>query len=194
MRSRSYGFLALVAVLALVGGCKTTVVAPPAPRQPAVVYIIDHGRTSSLLLPDVQGGHVRYAYGDWTYYALARRGFLQGATAILLPTRATLGRMAYPAMRDRRDVRHYFGAKAQDLHPVAVEQARANRLKSRLDNQFVRYRLTLVRNEPYDMEFVWHPTPYTGANSSNRMVARWLRELGCEVEGAALFANWTVVH
>jgi hypothetical protein len=48
----------------------------------------------------------------------------------------------------------------------------------------------------YDLAFVPHPDPDTISHNSNRVVAGWLEQLGCRVEGPVLFAvcGWAAVR
>ncbi|MGH8287112.1 MAG: hypothetical protein ACRETT_15295, partial [Steroidobacteraceae bacterium] len=73
-------------------GCTTTIGAPVHPADPVEVFIIDQGRTASLVIPASSGGMLRYAYGDWRWYALRETGLFRGAAALLWPTQGALGR------------------------------------------------------------------------------------------------------
>ena len=42
----------------------------------------------------------------------------------------------------------------------------------------------------YDLVFVPHPDPYSMFHNSNRVVAGWLEQLGCRVEGTTLLSVW----
>jgi hypothetical protein len=48
----------------------------------------------------------------------------------------------------------------------------------------------MLTNQEADLDFFPHPEPYTEAHSSNRVLAGWLREMGAEVEGDSLIADW----
>ncbi|MGD8699334.1 MAG: hypothetical protein PVJ43_08595, partial [Gemmatimonadales bacterium] len=56
----------LLATTGLVITACTNVIVPPAePLAPQTVFVIDHGRHASLVLPAPDSGLVRYAFGDW---------------------------------------------------------------------------------------------------------------------------------
>src|SRR5688572_25859227 len=82
----------LFATLLFLAGCTTTIVPPSAVAEPARVAVLDHGRHTSLLveLPG-EGAMVRYAYGDWRWYALGQTGVLEGIAA-LSGNKSALGR------------------------------------------------------------------------------------------------------
>ena len=66
--------LAAGLLAATLTGCVTVVRPPAAPADPVEVYLLDHGRTPSLVLPGGDGGSTRWAYGDWRWYALGEHG------------------------------------------------------------------------------------------------------------------------
>ena len=83
----------------LLAGCATVVVAPAAPEDPVPAFLLDHGGHASLVLPAEKGRLVRYAYGDFSWYALGRTGPGTGLAALAGGTPAALGRgeLAGPA-------------------------------------------------------------------------------------------------
>jgi hypothetical protein len=91
----------LGALLALcLSGCTTVVVPPARVAEPARVALLDHGRHASLVLKTAESGMVRYAYGDWDWYAQGTTGAIEGSAAVLWPTRAALGRRRLPGPGD----------------------------------------------------------------------------------------------
>src|SRR3546814_2814263 len=86
--------IALFAVL--LGGCATEIVPPPAPETPVRVGVLDHGRHARLVVELLADRVVRYAYGDWDWYALGRSGPAQAVAALFWPTRGALGRRRLP--------------------------------------------------------------------------------------------------
>ena len=78
------------AVLLLTQACTTVIVPPVAPAEPGPVFLLDHGRHASLVLPRGDDGMVRYSYGEWKYYAQVRTGIGEASAAVLWPTRAGL--------------------------------------------------------------------------------------------------------
>jgi hypothetical protein len=158
--------------------------------EPAHVAVLDHGRHTSLLLA-VPGETemVRYAYGDWRWYALQQTGIAEGIAA-LSGRQAALGRRRLPGPLLPETVSRrvlvgveeaiYFDADAHDVR----------RLIGELDAIFAAKAEERIDNTTYDLEFVPHPEPYGAFNNSNQMVARWLEMLGCRIEGSALYAAW----
>lgn len=182
------------AALPFLIGCTTTIRPPDSVQNPASVYLLDHGRTCSLLLPRHDDATVRYAYGDWNYYALTQIGYWDGMRALCWPTQGALGRMQYPALPDLEAVRRQFSWKSEAIFQIDVETTATRQLLSELDEVFEQNIHTLVNNRLADLRFVHHPEAYTYWNNSNRVMARWLRQLGCEVDGLAFQSSWNVEH
>ncbi|MDX6751744.1 hypothetical protein SH611_18210 [Geminicoccaceae bacterium 1502E] len=180
----------MLAVLApWLAGCGTTIRPPPAPAEPARIAVLDHGRHTSLLVEDGPAGMVRWAYGDWEWYALGRTGPAQGSRALLGPSPAALGRRRLAGPLGPEAVAREVGVPVEQAFYLEVEESRLERLKARLDAIFDRAAGPL-ESARFDLAFVPHPVPYSLAHNSNRVVAAWLEELGCEVEGAAVLASW----
>jgi hypothetical protein len=171
--------------------CPTTVVPPADPADPVTVFLLDHGRTPSLILPAPGGRMTRYVYGDWNYYALRNTGLGDGLNALLWPTQGTLGRRELPGPPDPEAVRDQVRVSIENLYPLVVGGAESERLRARLDAEH-RAGLAAGSAEAYDLEFVPHPVRYTYFHNSNHMVAGWLRELGCSTRGPAFNSLWRV--
>ncbi len=181
-------FIGLVCLAA----CTNVVVPPAAPLRPSAVFLIDHGRHASLVLPGADSGAVRYSYGDWNYYALVKTGFFETSGAALWDTQAALGRRELSGPPTAAGVRRAVRVGIEDLYELTVESDEVRRLRRRLDGLFRANLETRVYNAAYDLEFVHHPRPYTAIYNSNRVVALWLRDLGCRVRGPLLFSRWRV--
>ncbi len=182
----------LLAGSLFVTGCTNVVVPPAAPVQPSPVVLIDHGRHASLVLPGPDSGAVRYSYGDWNYYALVKTGFIETSGAALWGTQAGLGRRELSEPPTAAGVRLAVRVGIEAVYELSVESAEVRRLRRRLDGIFRANLETRVYNAAYDLEFVHHPRPYTAIYNSNRVVALWLRVLGCRVRGPLLFSKWRV--
>lgn len=170
---------------------------PPEPQtltEPVDVYLLDHGRHSSLVLPREQGGVVRYSYGDWRWYVEGRRDLPAGVAAMLWPTDAGLGRGIYPEFEasasDR--FRRLAPEGLVDVYTWQAEAWRVRALRRRLDAYFERAESEPVASEKYGLEFVPHPRGYSAIHQSNLVVARWLRELDFDVRGVPWLSNWRV--
>jgi len=172
--------------------CTTTIRPPAAVEQPERVVLLDHGRHSSLVLPDGRGGFIRYAYGDWTWYARSRTGVLEAIQALLLPSKAGLGRARFAGPLDAGTVDRRTGVVIEQSWTIRVEAARVRGLRSDLEATFEAGRKRAVENPRFGLTFAPHPSAYSYFQNSNHRAAAWLRELGCEVSGPAFAARWRV--
>lgn len=184
----------IVAVLSPLAGCATVVTPPAAPERPAPVFVVDHGRHTSLVLPDGDGGLVRYAYGDWRYYAEGERGVRAGFNALVGRTLSALGRRELAGPADPDVVIDRLRVKVAQVHVVHVEAAAVERLRARLDAIFYAAADALLYNPQMDLEFVPYPVAYSLRHNSNRILAEWLVELGCEVSRYPVLAGWRVAE
>jgi len=182
---------AVAAGLVLAAGCTTTIVPPSGVTDPAPVYVLDHGRHSTLVLPR-PGGAVRYAYGDWTWYAEAKTGVLAGSSGALTPSQGAFGRRLLPGPATEAGVLGGVGVGVEAVHPIDVEAGRAEALRRDLEALYRANLPTRHVNTFYHLDFVHHPETYSAAHNSNHKVAEWLRRMGCRVEGAAFWAAWQV--
>ncbi|MCL7744166.1 hypothetical protein LV476_04260 [Guyparkeria hydrothermalis] len=186
----SFIALASSAVL-LSSGCATTIVPPESVDRPQAVLVLDHGRHSSLVLPHAHG-FVRYAYGDWGWYAEIDTGTIEASRALLWPSRAGLGRSLTGEPATEQGVREGLRVGIQDIHEVTVDMDRVTALRSSLEAYHRANAAGAKYNAVYDLTFVEHPEPYAFWNNSNHKVAEWLRRLGCAIEGSAVWAWWRV--
>lgn len=173
-------------------GCGTLRITPPASvEDPVRVYVADYGRTSRLLLPGGSGGAGdatwwEYTYGDWSWYAKSNTSALDGAAALLLPTRATLGRRELTTDGSRPELR------AQAIHEFEVERSASEHLLARLDGVFTAA-VERADSAEHGMRFARLDESYWLCNQSSTRMKRWLEELGCEVRGWTLIARFEVV-
>jgi hypothetical protein len=182
----------LLMLLPLAGGCGATTVLPPAePVEPAPVFILDHGRHTSLVVSTPEGDLVRYAYGDWRYYAERETGIGRAIAALFWSTRGALGRRHLEGPPTEEQVRDQIPLLIEGLYRLEVERARIEALRARLDAIFDAAERELYSPDTF-LIFVEHPRNYTLRHNSNRVIGDWLEELGCEVYGQRLFANWQV--
>jgi Protein of unknown function (DUF2459) len=186
---RSWRALAVAAPLWLTA-CATTVYPPQQVADPVQAGILDHGRTASLIVEVPGGGMVRYAYGDWTWYALDRTGPVEGSAALLWRSEAALGRMELPGPFSPAAVAREVRVGLEDTLYLTVDARDVRRLVDHLDRIFEENRARSVYNETHHLVFVPHPEPYSMFHNSNHMVAAWLEQLGCRVEGPALLSSW----
>lgn len=186
--------ISALAAAALVAACAATYVVTPPPLVPAAartpVAVLDHGRHSSLVVGLPDGRMVRYAYGDWRWYAEGMTGAAEGYAALFRETPAALGRRVMPGPLTAETLHQQVGVGIEDVLLLDVDAAAAQRLVDRLDGIAAAGRARMLTNQEVDLDFFPYPVPYTEAHSSNRVLAGWLRELGAEVEGDGLIAEW----
>ncbi|MCE8025601.1 MULTISPECIES: hypothetical protein [Halomonadaceae] len=191
---RWLGTLLAMMAIVLLTGCAGRVV-PPEPsllEQPVDIYLLDHGRHASLVLPRESGGVVRYSYGDWRWYVEGRQHALSGAAAMLWPTDAGIGRAVHPDIDAPEQFHRLAPEGLTDIYPLEADMGRVQALKRRLDAHFERADVEPVPSEQYGLEFVPYPRGYSAAHQSNLVVAQWLRELDFEVRGSPWLSNWRV--
>lgn len=187
-------FSRLGLLVTLIGctGCTNVIVPPEAPHRPRSVFVLDHGRHASLVLPAGRDSLVRYSYGDWKYYALRQTGPSETTGAVLWPTRAAFGRRELGGDATATAVRSAVRVGIERLYEVTVDSAAIERLRTALDTLFRSQIDSKIYNRAYDLEFVHHPHDYTIIRNSNKVVALWLRRLDCRVRGPLLFSQWRV--
>ncbi len=192
LRGRERNALAAAAFTVFAAGCSTTIVPPESPAEPVTAFLLDHGRTPSLILPTADSNMTRYVYGDWNWYALRNTGPLDGLRALFWPSQGTLGRRDLPGPPDAHIIRERVRADTiQELLPITVARADVERLRRRLDEEH-RAGAQVAMAEALDIQFVPHPRKYSYFHNSNHAVAGWLRELGCEIPGPAFHSRWRV--
>jgi hypothetical protein len=187
--------VAVVVVLGLLAApmaCTTRILPPIGVQDPVTVFLLDHGRTPSLVIPEPSGGMVRYAYGDWRWYALADTGIWNGIAALFWPTRGTLGRLPMQGPVTLSSIDQQLTVPSENVYLIVVERQAAFQLQQELDRIYQDHAHTLIHNEAYELHFVHHPRSYTYFNNSNHAVARWLRSMGCRVIGPAFASRWRV--
>src|SRR5690554_4997426 len=183
-------------ILLLLGGCVARI-APPEPQmlaQPVAVYLLDHGRHASLVLPHEEGGVVRYSYGDWRWYVEGERRLWVGAAAMLWPTKAGLGRALHPHLDLPEDIAVLAPEGLSEVYVLQADSQQVRLLQRRLDHHFVRQAsFTPVYSAAYGLEFVPYPRRYTAFHQSNLKVAQWLRALDMNVTGSPWLSNWKIL-
>lgn len=186
-----YWLLLLLLVSMLFTGCAGRVVEPAVLRSPATVYLLDHGRHSSLVLPREEGV-ARYAYGEWEWYAKDRRGVLAGMSAMLWPTRGALGRKVFPGVPITPFPSHVVPEGIEEVFTLQAETALVRRLQRDLDNIFEEGREDLIHHPSYNLDFVPYPRAYWFGHQSNQVTAEWLRQLGFTVSGVVWLSEWRI--
>lgn len=183
-----------LAALGIVTACATTYVVAPPPLVSATarapVAVLDHGRHSSLVIGLPDRRMVRYSYGNWRWYAEGTKGMAEGYAALFRETPAALGRRVLAGPLTAEALRRQVRVVIEDMLLLDVDAAAAQRLVDKLDSITEAGRARMLTNQNVDLDFFPHPVPYSEAHSSNRVLAGWLREMGAEVEGDGLIADW----
>ncbi|MFA9477563.1 hypothetical protein ACERK3_04560 [Phycisphaerales bacterium AB-hyl4] len=184
----------LLWLVGVAGGCTTVVVAPSGVSDPVDVLLIDHGRSTSLILPldDEQQQVVRYAYGEYRYYAQARRHPPGALRALFLPTEATLGRRIMPGPVDGQQVREHLVVPVRHVYLIQVEREAVHQLRDELEKLFREHDGEAIDNAIVDLTFIRRPGPYTLLSNSNHTVSGWLTTLGCNVRRQSVLSRWRV--
>jgi hypothetical protein len=178
----------LLAALILLSGCVNTIRPAEKPNEPRSVYLVDLGRHTRLAFESPDGAVVEYAYGEWRWYAKMQDQWWRAPAVLLWPTQGTLGRWQWPAPgAAARFLDEYDGLIVLEL---SAEAHRVDALIAELDRDFTRRSGELLRNTTYRLDFVPYHRPYWLFNNSNHAVKGWLQELGFEVRGPGIFADW----
>ena len=186
--------LLFVLLLASIGACSVTRISPPVkPHEPAPVFVLEHGRSTSIVLSAADGSLHRYAYGDWEYYAKRQTGSGWGVAALFWPTPAGLGRRSLSGPPTAASIYKQLRIGIDKLHVLEVERTGIDNLRDQLDALFAATP-SHYASPQVDLEFVPHPAAYHLFHNSNQLVADWLTQLGCEVSTRPVLTGWSVVY
>lgn len=191
--------------------------------DPVRAFVADYGRHASLILPgdemlggpsvdsatevsaDVALGGVgmwEYSFGDWTFYAKDEDSILNGAFAVLVPTRGTLGRRRLPPAATEAELRAVFDVHLEKVLVFDVERENARRLLEGLHARYedgrgygveLGFDPPVLRNDVVGLVFVPDRASYSLGRHCNDEVAAWLRELGLGARGSSLVSRYSVV-
>ena len=178
----------LLAALLVLPGCAWTVRPPSALTDPVPVWITEYGKHCRVALPAGDSTFTEYGFGEWHYYALEERGWLSTLRAGAgLGSGAFSRRTLIPAADGTLGPRQTGGTRSER---IAVERTQADRLRRELDARWQRNQ-DQVRIRQVDAVPVSHdPARYHLFENSNHATANWLRQLGCQVRGFPLMANF----
>jgi hypothetical protein len=109
---------------------------------------------------------------------------------VLVPTRGALGRWQWEIDTDIETVR--AAVFCEHVYVLVVERPSVNALYESLAERFEKHIDTLQEQPRYQLEFVYDDASYWAPHNCNHVTAAWLRELGCEVRGSVMFAEFEV--
>jgi hypothetical protein len=174
----------------LTTGCRLgAVVTPPTDvDQPVTIYVKLDARHSAIAFPLTGDRYREYSFGAWRWFAFADTRWPVAVGSLGGFMQSTLQSNEYPVINGLPMTKYEVA-----FFPIAVQRARADALRMELDARFIRSASTYRYNELYDMHFVEDHEHYWIFNNCNQVTARWLRRLGCEVDGLTLTNDFTVV-
>lgn len=177
-----------VAIVAITG-CTNTIRVPPADAETdyARAFVVDHGYHTRIAVTDTQGGVAEYAFGEWNWYALNQDALTRIPVVLFWPTDGAYARRVHPPSNGVARFLTENAGLPMIVAPVEAEKASA--FRARMDGLFTSAD-QLVYNARYGLEFVPAERGYSGLSNSNQVAAEWLEELGLEVRGSRLFADW----
>jgi len=168
----------------------TVIIPPTEPVEPVTVYVVDYGFHSRLILPDRTGKLIKYAYGDWQYFALQNRDVLTTLKALLIPTQGTLNREKLSNLNTLREI-----AEAQrrvNLLEVEVAQEKMLKLREKLEDRFYQNIDSKITYNGDRSQFVKDDQDYTMFYNSNHQVVKWLEAMECKVKGIIILPSFQV--
>ena len=178
-----------LALLLSLAGCTTTIVPPRDAAAPVLVYVVDHGRHSSLLLSQPDPNQMmEYTYGEWGWFAENDTGCARSVPTLFWPTQGTLGRRTLSLKSDVGAVRARF--KDELVYPVSVSRAKRDALLRKLDAEFQSRIDTRFYQPAFRTEFVYSDDKFWVFNNCNHATRVWLRELGCKAKWGGVWAKF----
>ncbi len=182
---------AVIVAAAAFAGCATSILPPPNPIDGVSVFLLDYGRHSSLLLPDTGTQTlVEYAYGDWNWFALDKSEWYDLFPTLFWPTRGALGQRRLDVESNPEAIR--LAVSCKKVLTITVGAQHVNDLSEKFHSQFEQHKETLHYQPLYDLRFVHSEMAFHLFHNCNQALAEWLRELGCEVQGPAMTADFVV--
>jgi hypothetical protein len=181
----------IVAALALMSGCTWKIIPPKEASSPVSVQISEYGRHTRLALPDESGRHfIEYGFGEWNYYGLEKRGNMDGLRALLGLGQGAFSRRVLPATQ--KGIFNSMAAGAARSESIQVESSKVSLLRDRLETRWKSNAEHLVTRSWDSVPVSRDPARYHLFNNSNLATARWLEELGCEIQGLPVDANFAL--
>ncbi len=171
-------------------GCAWTVRAPSTVADPVPVWITEYGKHCRVALPTGDSTFTEYGFGEWHYYALEERDWLSTLRAGAgLGSGAFSRRTLRPAADGTLGPRQTGGTRSERLE---VERSAADALRRELDDRWARNQGDVRIRQADAVPVSRDPARYHLFENSNHATANWLRQLGCQVRGFPLMANFRV--
>jgi len=182
--------LVVLSVLLTLPGCAWTVRAPSAVADPVPVWITEYGKHCRVALLAGDSTFTEYGFGEWHYYALEERGWLSVLRAGSgFGTGAFSRRTLVTAPDGTLGPRQTGGTRSER---VKVERAKADTLRRQLEGRWERNRGDVRVRQRDGVPVSRDPAGYHLFGNSNHATAHWLRQLGCDIRGFPLMANFRV--
>jgi hypothetical protein len=189
------GTIALLVTVLGLWGCTTTIVPPQASLvadNPVHVHIADYGRHSTIMLPldDSPNRMVEYGFGEWRFFGHNEEGVGGVLRALLIRSDGTISRRFVTGPFEEQRLRRQLGFV--NFYTITVHRDDAVALRVKLDDRYDANIETEIFNARHQLHFVKVDEQYALFNNCNPVLARWLRQLNCEVRGPALLSSWRI--
>jgi hypothetical protein len=187
-----------ISMMLFLSGCTSTKVIPPVrPQEPVTVYLTDYGRHSSVLIPSINGGgdYDEWAFGDYEFFAKGDTRWWVAIRAMLHSPQATLGRrqIKNASMVSQESLMKALG-DCRRLMRFEASRVRAEALELQLDTQFRNGAAKPLYSSYSTLYHVPDSQPYWVLHNCNHVTAHWLRRLGCEICGPAIYSNFKLAE
>jgi hypothetical protein len=151
--------------------------------------LVDYGKHSSLIIPNKEGGHIEFAFGEWKYFALDNTHWYRLPAILLWPTSSTLARGDYS---DEAQLQRHLNRFITKVYPLRTSQSGLNHF---LDHVLQIYASGQDLSYREDLEFTFvklQDRPYSLFRNCNSVLISWLEILGIEHRGLVFSTNWEV--
>jgi len=178
-------------LLIFLGGCSTRLEIKNEPTDPVVVYLLDHGIHSSLVLPRNKGDeYVEYAFGEWKWFAQNKDAWYRVPAVLFWPTEGTLGRIEYKGAGAKDSFRKGRGEII--IHSLNASKKRVRDLLEILDKKYENKQASEIFNQHYGMKFVPDNRSFYLWRTCNHLVAQWLEILDYGISGSVILSSWDI--
>ena len=181
----------LLLMTLITSGCTWRVHPPASVADPARVYLLDYGRHSSIVMPAPNRDLVEYAFGDWNWFAANKNDPFHAIGALFFSGSSTLGRRFLQPVADINTLVKMTGAHRGEGFDVSAERAAA--LAASLDQSYRNDLDTKIFNPRTGLDHVRSDEPYGLIHNCNSETAKWLRSIGCDVDGTTLYSHFKVI-